>query len=77
MNTYKVTYYTKGMEIAEVTTFHNVSSQGALVDWIWNNIQVREYLPAIKCTSDNGKDYTEVINDMFEQRLRFPELWED
>lgn len=77
MKTYKVTYYTKGMEIAEVTTYHNIDSQGALVDWIWNNIQVREYLTAIKCTSEDGKDYTEVINRMFEDRQRYPELWEN
>lgn len=72
--TYKVTYYTKSIEIAEVTTYHNIDNQSTLLDWIYNNIQTREYLNAVKCVSE-ATDYTEAVNDILEQRAKYPEIF--
>ena len=73
--TYKVTYRTFAMEIAEVTTYHNVSCQGSLLDWIWNTINVKGYIMAVEVVSDNGS-YTQAVNELLKQRYDHPELWE-
>ena len=73
--TYKVTYRTKSMEIAEVTTYHNVTCQGSLLDWIWNTIEVKNYILAVECRTET-EDYTEAVNDLLMQRKEYPELWD-
>ena len=63
------------MEIAEVTTYHNVQMQGDLLNWIYNTIKVRGYIMAVEVRTDTT-DYTQAVNEILKQRFEYPELFE-
>lgn len=68
MKTFKVTFFTKELEVENVITFHNVTDQGALLDTIAINIYTLELAKVVKCEA-NGESYTEAVNDLLESRL--------
>lgn len=68
MKTFKVTFFTKELEVENIITFHNITDQGALLDTIAINIYTLELAKVVKCEAE-GESYTEAVNDLLEYRL--------
>lgn len=63
--TWKVTFFSKDMEIDNIITYHNIAnkSQHMLVQWVITKIDTMELAKVVKVESE-GEDYTEVFNEM-------------
>lgn len=66
--TYKVTFFTKELEVENVITYHNIDDQGFLLDTIANNIYSLELAEVVKCEAE-GESYTAAVNEMIKVRL--------
>lgn len=66
--TYKVTFFSKELEIENVITYHNIMDQGAMLDTIAMNIYTLELAEVVKCEAD-GESYTQAVNELLKGRL--------
>lgn len=66
--TYKVTYFTKELEVENVITYHNIADQGFLLDTIAINIYTLELADVVKCETAE-ENYTVAVNELIKGRL--------
>ena len=66
--TYKVTYFTKELDVENVITYHNIDDQGFLLDTIAINIYTLELAEVVKCETAD-ENYTEAVNQLIKGRL--------
>ena len=69
MSTYKITYFEENLEIASVTTFHNISSQHHLLSLVASNIYSLDLLPMVRCMRGE-EDLTVETNKLLKGYLR-------
>ena len=66
--TYKVTFFTKELEVENVITYHDITDQGYLLDTIAINIHTLELAEVVKCETED-ENYTAAVNEMIKVRL--------
>lgn len=66
--TYKVTYFTKELDVENVITYHNIGDQGFLLDTIATNIYTLELAEVVKCETAE-ENYTVAVNELIKGRL--------
>ena len=66
--TYKVTYFTKELEVENVITYPNIADQGFLLDTIAVNIYTLELAEVVKCETED-ESYTQAVNELIKGRL--------
>ena len=66
--TYKVTYFTKELDVENVITYHNIADQGFLLDTIAVNIYTLELAEVVKCDTAD-ENYTVAVNELIKGRL--------
>lgn len=69
MSTYKITYFEENLEIASVTTFHNISSQHDLLVLVSSFIYSLDLLPMVRCMRGE-EDLTVETNKLLKGYIR-------
>lgn len=62
MTTFKITFFDKDLNVAEVKTYHNVINQSMMLENIKTRIETLELFGYVKAEGSNGKDYTQGVN---------------
>lgn len=68
MNTFKITFFDKELDIVNVATYHNVIDQSAMLDNIAVQIVTLDLHEAVKAEA-NGESYTKAVNDLIKPRI--------
>ena len=62
MTTFKITFFDKDLNVAEIKTYHNVINQSMMLENIQTRIETLDLHGYVKAWGSNVKYYTQAVN---------------